>query len=68
MTEKKRMSAMQDIDDLGRAIGRSNCCTIAFVELQRRGQNHMHWLISSLPSTPCIQQQNNSGGLHVNQT
>ena len=60
---------MHDIEDLDRAIGRSNCWTIAFFELQRRGQTHIHWLMtSSIPSTPCIQRQKNLGGLHVNQT
>ena len=60
---------MQDIEDMVQAIDRSNCCTIAFLELQRRGQTHMHWLMtSSLPSNPCIQHQKNSSGFHVNLT
>ena len=60
---------MQDIEEMVPAIGSSDGWTIAVIELQCRGQSHLHWVMTpSLPSTPCLQQQKNSGGSHVNQT
>ena len=60
---------MQDIEDMVQAIGSSDCWTIAVIELQSRGQIHWNWVMTpSLPPNPCLQQQKNSGGSHVNQT